>query len=101
MSSYEQVADRIAAREAAKLRARAIIESAEDLEAVVKHEVGRIVSEEIRMVQDVLHEGKLAIEAAPEKNPRLIVIKWLDKMSNRLSVISAGYAAGSLPKVQK
>ena len=99
--TYEQIANRLAAQETAKLRARAIIESAEDLEAIVIQEVGRIVSEQIQMVQDVLHEGKIAIEACPEKNPRLTVIKWLDKMSNRLSVISAGYAAGSLPKVQK
>jgi hypothetical protein len=99
--TYEQIQDKLAAQEAAKLRAKAIVEVSADLEVVVKTEVGRVVVEEITKILDLLHKAARAIEAAPEKNPRVFIVKLLGKISNRLSVISAGYAAGSLPKVQK
>jgi predicted methyltransferase MtxX (methanogen marker protein 4) len=99
--TYEKVAAAIEAKEQAKLRAQAIVEVSEDLEAVVKSETGRVISEELTNILDIIHAMKQAIEASPEKNPRAMILKLLGGMHNRLSIISAGYAAGSLPKVGK
>ena len=99
--TYEGVQAKIDAQEAAKLRAKAIVEISEDLKAEVQTRAGCVIVEEIAKILDLLHEAVRLIEAAPEKNPRLLIIKLLGKMENRLSVISAGYAAGSLPKVGK
>jgi hypothetical protein len=98
--TYEEVQNKIADREKAKLRAQAIVEVSEDLEAAVKTETARVIVEEVAKIVDLLHGMKNAIEASPEKNPRVLIIKLLGKMENRLSIISAGYAAGSLPKVK-
>lgn len=98
--TYEQVQDKLAAQEAAKLRAKAIVEVSEDLEAVVKMEAARVIVEEIKRLLDILHEAKRVIEEAPGKNPRVLIVKLLGKMANRLSVISAAYAAGSLPRAK-
>lgn len=89
---------KIAAGDAAKQRARAIVELSEDLEAAVKTEIARVIGEEITKIIAILQEAKQAIEAHPDKNPRALVLKCLGKMSNRLTAISAGYASGSLPK---
>jgi hypothetical protein len=99
--TYEQVQAKIDAQAAAKLRAQAIVEVSEDLEAVVKSETGRVITEELTRILDIIHAMKQAIEAAPEKNPRAMILKLLGGMHNRLSIVSAGYAAGSLPKVGK
>jgi hypothetical protein len=98
--TFEQVQTKIADREAAKLRAKAIVEVSEDLEAVVKSETGRVIAEELTRIIDVIHAVKQAIDASPEKNPRAMILKLLGGMHNRLSIISAGYAAGSLPKAK-
>jgi hypothetical protein len=91
---------KIAAGDAAKQRAKAIVELSEDLEDVVKAEAARVIGEEITRILRILDEAKQAIEAHPDKNPRALVLKCLGKMANRLTVISAGYAAGSLPQVK-
>jgi hypothetical protein len=98
--TYEQVQAKIDAQAAAKLRAQAIVEVSEDLGAVVKAETGRVIAEELTKIIDIIHAMKQAIEASPENNPRAMILKLLGGMHNRLSGISAGYAAGSLPKAK-
>ena len=59
-------------------RAEMILEITQDLQDAVTREAAQLVCAEIDKVQAVLHGA-----------------------SNMLAVISAGYAAGSLPKVRK
>jgi hypothetical protein len=99
--TYEEIRDRIAAQDENKARARAIVEIAEDLQWAFKTERARVISEEIGKAINVLNEARIAIEANPRKNPRRFILRWINNLSNQLSAISAGYAAGSLPKVEK
>lgn len=96
MSRYEEIKDKIAAKEAAHLRAKAIVETSEDL----KLEVARILCGELEKVLTILAEAKVTIKEAPSKNPGPFFAKWIDHTSNRLTAISAGYRHGSLPSAK-
>lgn len=66
-------------------RARQILDSAENIEEIVKQEVGRLMAEHLRSTLDLLHKISRAVNDA----------------ENHITALSAGYAAGSLPKVGK
>ena len=87
--TYEQITAKLAAQEAAKLRAKAIVEISEDLKAEVQTRTGCVIVEEIGKVIDVLDEAKNRIGLAPTKTmKRQDMIRLIDKMENRLTVIS-------------
>ena len=89
---------KIAAKDASQARAKAIVEVSEDLEDAVKREVGRVVSEEMGKALDALVEAQQAIAEHPDKNPRVAILKWLNKLHNKLTLIRAAYGSGALPK---
>lgn len=88
----------IAARQAAQERARHIIETAENLEVVVKSEVSRRMSEHLAEVQDNIRATIEAVEKRDAKISRMLVLRALVGISNRLSILSAAYQSGALPK---
>ena len=94
----ETVREKIGARELAQESARQIIETAENMQGVVRMEIGRVMSQELGDALNTIHEAQRLIEAYPRKNPRQFVINTLTKVSNKLSVLSAAYANGTLPK---
>jgi hypothetical protein len=98
--TYEQVQAKIAEKERAKILAKEIVEISADLKAMVDTQAAGVIVEEFNRIIDIIHAVKQAIEASPEKNPRAMILKLLGGMHNRLSIISAGYAAGSLPKAK-
>ena len=94
----ETVREKIGARELAQESARQILETAENMQGVVRMEIGRVMSQELGDALNAIHEAQRMIEAYPRKNPRQFVIKTLGKVSNRLTILSAAYASGALPK---
>lgn len=94
----ERIRARIAARRAAVEQARAIVHTADNLELVVKTEVGRRMSEHLAEVQDNIRATIDAVEKRGAKVSRMLVLRALVGISNRLSVLSAAYQSGALPK---
>ena len=65
-------------------RARAILDSAENIESIVKQEVGRLMAEHLNTTLDLLHKVARAVNDA----------------ENHITALSVGYSRGSLPKAK-
>jgi hypothetical protein len=65
-------------------RARAILDSAENIESIVNQEVGRRMAEQLNSTLDLLHKVARAVKAA----------------ENHITALSVGYSRGSLPKAK-
>jgi hypothetical protein len=97
----ENVNAKVEANKSAKETARVIVEISEDLTAVVKMEVARLFAEEVGPVLDAIHEAKESIQAGKGRLSREKIVRYLEGLYNRLTIIRAGYLGGSLPKVDK
>ena len=93
----ERIRAKIAQRRAAAEQARAIVSTAENLEYVVKAEVGRRMSEHLHEVQDNIRATINAVEKR-ERLSRTLVLRALVGISNRLAILSEAYQSGALPK---
>jgi hypothetical protein len=95
--------ERIASGAAAKARAEAIVAISDDLADAVKRETARSVAEHLRKAIDALAETRATIVAGSGRPTRLKFIKWIDALSNRLTVICAVNHAASVavPKAKK
>lgn len=87
----------IAARQAAQERARHIIETAENLEFVVKSEVGRRMSEHLHEIAGAVDTAIAVIEKR-KRVSRVLVIRALNGLRNRFAAFSQAYQSGALPK---
>ena len=88
----------IVRRDAQELAKRIVEECGDGLRGVVRMEAGRLIREHLNETLDSIHEAQRLIEANPRKNPRNFIIKTLGGISNKLTILSAAYASGALPK---
>lgn len=66
-------------------RARQIIDSAENIQAIIDREVGKRMAENLNSTLDLLHKVTCAVNDA----------------SNHITALSVGYSRGSLPEPPK
>ena len=98
MTWDDNVRFKIAAIDASRVQAKAIVELSEDLEDVVKRVAGGIISDEIGRALGILEDAQARINETPHKNPRDYLLKVIAGISKRLTAVSFAYQAGSLSR---
>lgn len=103
MTWEDDMRERVSPGAAARAGAKVIIAISDDLADAVKRETARSVAEHLRKALDALAETRATIEAGKGRPTRLKFIKWIDALSNRLTIISAANHAAtvSVPKPEK